>query len=135
MTARPAAFDADQPDPYIDACALHRVPDNFPSWYRPTGADEALKRLQVRRDSLKAAQAIRSKYGVHTDAELFAELNNLISAIPPGPTNLERFREALVEIACDLEDEMSPVQPEPDGHDKSSQYDAQTVGVRHRNGG
>lgn len=133
MTARPAAFDADQPDPYIDACALHRVPDNFPSWYKPTNADEALKRLKVRADSLAAARSVRSKYGVQTDAELFAELNNLISAIPPGPTNLAKFRDALVEMACDLEDQMSPLQPELSGVDKRGEYDAQTVGVRHRN--
>lgn len=88
---------------------------SFPSWYHPGIGREALAKMQVRQDMLLAARRARTKCGVYTHDELLAELNNLVSAIATGPTQLSAFRDALVEIACDVENEISPLQPELSG--------------------
>ena len=80
------------------------------------------------------ARSIRSRVRIRSEWELYAELNNLISAIDADAGSLlERWKLALVEVNTDLDNELVPQPYTESGTEPRGEYDCFTQGVR--NGG
>ena len=80
---------------------------------------------------LMQARSIRSRVRIRTESEVYAELNNLITAMDflPGSV-MERWKLALVEVATDLDNELVPQPYAECGTEPRGEYDGFTAGVR-----
>ncbi len=69
---------------------------------------KARRENTTRLADLCTARELRRKHGVRTSAELLTELNNLVSAMAGclSGSDLDGWRTKLVDLACDIEDEI-----------------------------
>lgn len=88
---------------------------------------------KTRLAAMAEARRVRRTHGVRTVWELMAELNNLVSSIEAMPgSDLDSWRDRVLELATDLDAELVPDDVAETGTEPRGEYDSLTVGVRGR---